>query len=88
MGHSVTENWVIPTCKSTPMPTHGSFQLIEAVFERLDSAPVGKRCRWSDDFKAKAVAATMGPDGNVSALAPKALMRCTYNNGPHSAAHF
>ena len=51
------------------MPTHGSFQLIEAVVERLDGAPVGERRRWSDEFKAQAVAAAMAPDVNVSALA-------------------
>jgi len=51
------------------MPTHGSFQLIEAVVERLDGAPVEERRRWSDDFKAQAVAAAMAPDVNVSALA-------------------
>lgn len=51
------------------MPTHGSFQLIEAVVERLDGAPVGEHRRWSDEFKAQAVAAAMAPDVNVSALA-------------------
>ena len=51
------------------MPTHGSFQLIESVVERLDGAPVGERRRWSDEFKAQAVAAAMAPDVNVSALA-------------------
>ena len=57
------------TTSSTPMPTHGSFQLIEAVVERLDGAPVGERRRWSDEFKAQAVAAAMAPDVNVPALA-------------------
>jgi transposase len=51
------------------MPTHGSFELIEAVVERLDGAPVGERGRWSDEFKAQAVAAATAPDVNVSALA-------------------
>lgn len=51
------------------MPTHGSFQLIEAVVEQLDGAPVGARRRWSDEFKAQAVAAAMAPEVNVSALA-------------------
>lgn len=51
------------------MPTHGSFQLIEAVVERLDGAPVGERRRWSDEFKAQAVAAALEPGVNVSALA-------------------
>ncbi len=57
------------TTSPTSMPTHGSFQLIEAVVERLDGAPVGERRRWSDEFKAQAVAAAMAPDINVSALA-------------------
>lgn len=57
------------TTSSKPMPTHGSFQLIEAVVERLDGAPVGERRRWSDEFKAQAIAAAMAPDVNVSALA-------------------
>ncbi len=57
------------TTSSTPMPTHGSFQLIEAVVERLDGAPVGERRCWSDNFKAQAVAAAMAPDVNVSTLA-------------------
>ncbi|WP_372806106.1 transposase [Loktanella salsilacus] len=43
--------------------------MIEAVVERLDGAPVGERRRWSDEFKAQAVAAAMAPDVNVSALA-------------------
>jgi transposase len=51
------------------MPTHGSFQLMEAGVERLDGGPVGGRRRWSDEFKAQAVAAAMAPDVNVSALA-------------------
>jgi transposase len=57
------------TTSSTPMPTHGSFQLIEAVIERLDGAPVGERRHWSEEFKAQAVAAAMATDVNVSALA-------------------
>lgn len=57
------------TTSSTPMPATGSFQLIEAVTERLDGAPVGERRRWSDEFKEKAVAAALEPGVNVSALA-------------------
>ncbi|MBB3988466.1 transposase [Sagittula marina] len=51
------------------MPTTGSLQLIEAVTERLDGAPVGERRRWSDEFKERAVAAALEPGVNVSALA-------------------
>jgi transposase len=51
------------------MPTTGSFQLVEAAIERFDGAPVGERRRWSDEFKAQAVAAALEPGVNVSALA-------------------
>jgi transposase len=51
------------------MPATGSLQLVEAVIERLDGAPVGERRRWSDEFKAQAVAAALEPGVNVSALA-------------------
>ena len=51
------------------MPATGSFQLVEAVVERLDGAPVGGRRRWSDEFKAQAVTAALEPGVNVSALA-------------------
>tara|TARA_R110000737_G_scaffold26627_4_gene45417 strand:- start:22946 stop:23224 length:279 start_codon:yes stop_codon:yes gene_type:complete len=57
------------TTSSTPLPAHDSFQLIEAVVERLKGTPVGERRRWSDEFKAQAVAVVMAPDVNVSALA-------------------
>jgi transposase len=57
------------TTSSTAVPATGSFQLIEAVTERLDGAPVGERRRWSDEFKEKAVAAALEPGVNVSALA-------------------
>ena len=51
------------------MPATGSLQLVEAFVERLDGAPVGERRRWSDEFKAQAVTATLEPGINVSALA-------------------
>ncbi len=54
---------------STPMPATGSLQLVEAVIERFDGTPVGERRRWSDEFKAQAVAAALEPGVNVSALA-------------------
>lgn len=57
------------TTSSTPMPATGSLQLIEAVTERLDGAPVSKWRRWSDEFKEKAVATALEPGVNVSALA-------------------
>jgi len=59
----------MPTTSSTPMPATGSFHLVEAVTERFDGAPVAERRRWSDDFKAQAVAAALEPGMNVSALA-------------------
>ena len=57
------------TTSSTPMPATGSLQLIEAVTERFEGAPVGERRRWSDEFKERAVAAALEPGVNVSALA-------------------
>lgn len=57
------------TTSSTPMPATGSLQLVEAVIERFDGAPVGERRRWSDEFKAQAVATALEPGVNVSALA-------------------
>ncbi len=51
------------------MPATGSLQLVEAVIEQFDGAPVGERRRWSDEFKAQAVAAALEPGVNVSALA-------------------
>jgi len=51
------------------MPATGSLQLVEAVIERFDGAPVGERRRWSDEFKSQAVAAALEPGVNVSALA-------------------
>jgi transposase len=44
-------------------------QFIEVRAERLDGAPVGERRRWSDDFKDRAIAASLEPDTNISALA-------------------
>jgi transposase len=44
-------------------------QFIEVRAERLDGAPVGERRRWSDDFKDRAIAASLEPGTNISALA-------------------
>ncbi len=54
---------------SAPMSGDRSFQLIEAVVDRFDGAPVSRRRRWSDEFKARAVAATLDSDVNISAAA-------------------
>ncbi|MBX4994126.1 transposase [Rhizobium leguminosarum bv. viciae] len=43
--------------------------MIEAVPERLEGAPRQFRRRWSDDFKARAVAEAMEPRASVSAIA-------------------
>jgi transposase len=51
------------------MPATGSLQLFEAIVGRFEGAPVGERRRWSEEFKAKAVAAALEPGVNVSALA-------------------
>lgn len=57
------------TTSSKPMPATGSLQLVEAIVGRFDGAPVGKRRRWSEEFKSKTVAAALEPGVNVSALA-------------------
>lgn len=51
------------------MPATVSLQLVEAVVERFEGAPVGERRRWSDDFKEQAVRSALEPGVNVSALA-------------------
>ena len=54
---------------SATMRADRSFHLIEAVPDRLEGAPVGRRRRWSDEFKAAMVARSLEPSANVSALA-------------------
>ena len=54
---------------STPMSRPNTNQFIEVVTERLEGAPVGERRRWSDDFKERAVAASVAPGANISAVA-------------------
>lgn len=51
------------------MPGDRSFHLIEAVPDRMEGAPVTRRRRWSDAFKAEMVARSFEPGANVSALA-------------------
>ena len=51
------------------MPGDRSFHLIEAVPDRMEGAPVARRRRWSDAFKAEMVARSLEPGTNVSALA-------------------
>lgn len=59
----------IPAAISTTVPTAGRLELVEAFVERFNGAPVGERRRWSEQFKADAVAASCEPGVNVSALA-------------------
>lgn len=54
---------------SAPMSGDRNFHLIEAVVDRFDGAPISRRRRWSDEFKARAVAATLSPGANISAIA-------------------
>lgn len=54
---------------SATMRADRSFHLIEAVPDRLEGAPVARRRRWSDEFKAAMVARSLEPGANVSALA-------------------
>ena len=51
------------------MPGDRSFHLIEAVPDRMEGAPVARRRRWSDAFKAEMVTRSLEPGTNVSALA-------------------
>ncbi|WP_428991596.1 transposase [Methylocapsa aurea] len=44
-------------------------QFIEVRAERLEGAPVGERRRWSEDFKDRAITASLEPGTNVWALA-------------------
>ena len=43
-------------------------QFIEVRAERLEGAPVGERRRWSEEFKDRAIAASMEPGANISVL--------------------
>jgi transposase len=54
---------------STPRRRTNTNQFIEVRAERLDGAPVGEHGRWSDDFKERAISASLEPGTNVSALA-------------------
>jgi transposase len=54
---------------STPMRRTSPNQFVEVRAERLEGAPVGERRRWSDDFKDRAIAASLEPGVNISALA-------------------
>lgn len=51
------------------MPTSSRLELVEAFVERFDGASVGERRRCSEKFKADAVAASLEPGVNVSAVA-------------------
>jgi transposase len=50
------------------MSEHRTFHMIEAVADRLEGAPRQVR-RWSEEFKAQAVADAMQPGASVSAIA-------------------
>lgn len=54
---------------SAVSPGDKSFYMIEAVSDRLEGAPLQSRRRWSDEFKARAVARSFAPDANISAVA-------------------
>jgi transposase len=54
---------------STPMRRTSTNQFVEVRAGRLDGAPVGERRRWSDDFKDRAIVASLEPGVNISALA-------------------
>jgi len=44
--------------------------MIEVVPDRLDGAPSQLRRRWSDEIKEQAIAESLVPGANVSAIAP------------------
>jgi transposase len=54
---------------SAPVSEPRTFHMIEAVTSRLEGAPHQVRRRWSDEFKAQAVAEAMQPGASVSAIA-------------------
>lgn len=54
---------------SAPSSGTRTFHMIEAVADRFEGAPRQLRRRWSDDFKARAVAEALEPNSSVSAIA-------------------
>lgn len=54
---------------SAPSSGTRTFHMIEAVADRFEGAPRQLRRRWSDDFKARAVAEALEPGSSVSAIA-------------------
>src|ERR1700760_1848786 len=54
---------------STPMRRTSPSQFVEVRAERLEGAPMAERRRWSDSFKDRAIAASLEPGVNISALA-------------------
>lgn len=54
---------------SAPSSGTRTFHMIEAVADRLEGAPRLLRRRWSDEFKARAVAEALEPGSSVSAIA-------------------
>src|SRR5690606_31003518 len=54
---------------SAPSSGTRTFHMIEAVAERLEGAPRQLRRRWSDEFRARAVAEALEPGASVSAIA-------------------
>ncbi|WOS66911.1 CocE/NonD family hydrolase (plasmid) [Sinorhizobium fredii GR64] len=54
---------------SAPSSGTRTFHMIEAVADRLEGAPRQLHRRWSDEFKARAVAETLEPGASVSAIA-------------------
>lgn len=54
---------------SAPSSGTRTFHMIEAVADRFEGAPRQLRRRWSDEFKARAVAEALEPGASVSAIA-------------------
>lgn len=60
---------------SAPSSGTRTFHMIEAVADRLEGAPRQLRRRWSDEFKARAVAEALEPGASVSAIAHRIGVR-------------
>ena len=54
---------------SAPSSGTRTFHMIEAVADRFEGSPRQLRRRWSDEFKARAVAEALEPGASVSAIA-------------------
>src|ERR1700759_4102133 len=71
---------------STPMRRTSPNQFVEVRAERLEGAPVAERRRWSEAFKDRAIAASLEPGVNISALARSLEIKASQLFGWRGAA--